>query len=77
MRARSVRKVAGGTSAENQTSIRTQREGAPIRAGVIFARDKFEGTFPLAAAQLTTADAPDLVIALRWTEKANQFGTAG
>ncbi|MBA2585675.1 MAG: alkaline phosphatase family protein [Chthoniobacterales bacterium] len=46
-------------------------------AGVIFARDKFEGTFPLAAAQLTTADAPDLVIALRWTEKANQFGTAG
>ncbi|HEV2095122.1 MAG TPA: alkaline phosphatase family protein [Chthoniobacterales bacterium] len=46
-------------------------------AGVIFARDKFEGTFPLAAAQLGTAEAPDLVVALRWTEKANQFGTAG
>jgi arylsulfatase A-like enzyme len=46
-------------------------------AGVIFAREKFEGTFPLESVHANTADAPDVLVALRWNTKANRFGVAG
>jgi arylsulfatase A-like enzyme len=46
-------------------------------AGVIFAREKFEGTFPLESVHANTADAPDVLVALRWNNKANRFGIAG
>jgi arylsulfatase A-like enzyme len=46
-------------------------------AGVIFAREKFEGTFPLETVRANTADAPDLVVSLRWNRKPNGFGVAG
>jgi arylsulfatase A-like enzyme len=46
-------------------------------AGVIFAREKFEGTFPLETVRANTADAPDLVVSLRWNNKPNGFGVAG
>ena len=46
-------------------------------AGVIFAREKFEGTFPMEFARLNTPDAPDVVVALRWTKNSNRFGIPG
>ena len=46
-------------------------------AGVIFAREKFEGAFPLESVHANTADAPDVLVALRWNNKTNRFGTAG
>jgi arylsulfatase A-like enzyme len=46
-------------------------------AGVIFAREKFEGTFPLETVRANTADAPDVMVALRWNPKPNRFGVPG
>lgn len=46
-------------------------------AGVIFAREKFEGTFPLQFVRADTADAPDLMVSLRWSAKPNRFGVPG
>jgi arylsulfatase A-like enzyme len=46
-------------------------------AGVIFAREKLEGTFPLESVRANTADAPDVMAALRWNPKPNRFGVAG
>ena len=46
-------------------------------AGVIFAREKFEGTFPLEFVRANTADAPDVMVALRWNPMPNRFGVAG
>lgn len=46
-------------------------------AGVIFAREKVDGTFPLEFIRLNTADAPDVIAALRWNPKPNRFGVAG
>ena len=46
-------------------------------AGVIFTREKFEGTFPLESVHANTADAPDVLVALRWNPKANRFGIDG
>ena len=46
-------------------------------AGVIFAREKFEGTFPLEFVRLNTSDAPDVMVALRWNAKPNRFGVPG
>ena len=46
-------------------------------AGVIFAREKFEGTFPLESVRANTADAPDVMVALRWNPKPNRFGVPG
>jgi arylsulfatase A-like enzyme len=46
-------------------------------AGVIFAREKFEGVFPLESVHANTADAPDVVVALRWNRKPNRFGIPG
>ncbi|MDP9004821.1 MAG: alkaline phosphatase family protein [Verrucomicrobiota bacterium] len=46
-------------------------------AGVIFAREKFEGVFSLEAVHANTTDAPDVIVAMRWNPKPNQFGTPG
>jgi predicted AlkP superfamily pyrophosphatase or phosphodiesterase len=46
-------------------------------AGVIFPREKFEGTFPLETVRANTADAPDVMVSLRWNKKSNGFGVAG
>jgi len=46
-------------------------------AGVIFARDKFEGTFSLETARANTTDAPDVLVSLRWNSRPNRFGTPG
>ena len=46
-------------------------------AGVIFARDTFEGTFPLESVRANTADAPDVMVALHWNQKLNRFGIPG
>jgi len=46
-------------------------------AGVVFAREKFEGTFPLEFVRANTAHAPDVMVALRWNSKPNRFGVAG
>jgi len=46
-------------------------------AGVIFTREKFEGTFPLETARTNTADAPDVMVALRWNKKPNRYGIPG
>ena len=46
-------------------------------AGVIFAREKFEGVFPLESVHTNTVDAPDVMVALRWNPKRNRFGIPG
>ena len=46
-------------------------------AGVIFSREEFEGAFPLDSVNANTADAPDVMVALRWNSKPNKFGRAG
>ena len=46
-------------------------------AGVIFSREKIEGTFPLESIRANTSEAPDVMVALRWNAKANQFGIPG
>ncbi|HZE13240.1 MAG TPA: alkaline phosphatase family protein [Chthoniobacterales bacterium] len=46
-------------------------------AGVILAREKFEGTFSLETARVNTAFAPDVMVALRWSPKPNRFGAPG
>jgi predicted AlkP superfamily pyrophosphatase or phosphodiesterase len=45
--------------------------------GTIFARDKIEGTFPLAAIRIDTADAADILMSFRWSPDKNEFGVAG
>ena len=46
-------------------------------AGVIFAREKFEGTFSLETVRANSPEAPDVIVALRWNPKPNRFGTPG
>ena len=46
-------------------------------AGVIFAREKFEGTFPLDFVRANAAEAPDVMVALRWNPKPNRYGIPG
>ncbi|MDQ6809470.1 MAG: alkaline phosphatase family protein [Verrucomicrobiota bacterium] len=46
-------------------------------AGVLFAREKYEGTFPLERAHLETAFAPDVVMSCRWDGEKSSNGTAG
>ena len=46
-------------------------------AGVIFAREPAEGTFPLSAIHINTASAPDVVMAFRWHAGHNSNGVAG
>jgi arylsulfatase A-like enzyme len=46
-------------------------------AGVICAREKFEGTFSLETVRANSPDAPDVMVTLRWNPKPNRFGTPG
>ena len=45
--------------------------------GVIFSREKIDGTFPLAEVHLNTASAPDVLVSYRWTEKPGKSGVPG
>jgi arylsulfatase A-like enzyme len=45
--------------------------------GVVFSRDGLEGTFPLAEAHIDSAEAPDLVVSLRWSHGKNAAGLPG
>jgi arylsulfatase A-like enzyme len=46
-------------------------------AGVIFCREKIEGTFSLADAKIDTVAAPDVVMSFRWNDRPNKFGVPG
>jgi arylsulfatase A-like enzyme len=46
-------------------------------SGVIFSREKIDGTFPLSAAKVDSPDAPDVLVAPRWTADKNPFGVPG
>jgi arylsulfatase A-like enzyme len=47
-------------------------------AGVIFTRDKLDGTFPLNAARIDTSNAADIVVSFRCDgQTQNQFGVGG
>ena len=46
-------------------------------AGVIFTKESMEGTFGLTQALIQRGDAPDVVMAFRWTDLQNQFGVVG
>ena len=46
-------------------------------AGVIFAREKFDGVFPLESIRLDTPEGPDVMVSLRWNPKPNRFGVPG
>ena len=46
-------------------------------AGVIFTKQGFPGTFHLDDAKIDNPHAPDVVMAFRWNDSKNQFGTPG
>ncbi|HEU0274956.1 MAG TPA: alkaline phosphatase family protein [Candidatus Udaeobacter sp.] len=46
-------------------------------AGVIFTKEGLPGTFRLEEAKIDKEHAPDVVLAFRWTDSKNQFGTPG
>ncbi len=46
-------------------------------AGVIFTKQGLLGTFHLKDAKIDNAHAPDVVLAFRWNDSKNQFGTPG
>jgi predicted AlkP superfamily pyrophosphatase or phosphodiesterase len=46
-------------------------------AGVIFTRDGSDGTFKLADVNIDSADAPDVVVAMRWKDEVSEHGTKG
>ena len=45
--------------------------------GVIFTRQALPGTFPLALAKIDTADAPDILVSLRWNSNLSSTGVPG
>jgi predicted AlkP superfamily pyrophosphatase or phosphodiesterase len=46
-------------------------------AGVIFTKQGLQGTFHLNEAKIDDGHAPDIVMAFRWNDSKNQFGTPG
>src|SRR4030095_2950457 len=46
-------------------------------AGVIFSQQGLPGTFHLTDAKIDNPHAPDVVMAFRWNDSKNQFGTPG
>ncbi len=46
-------------------------------AGVILTREKHEGTFTFAQAEVDAPAAPDVIAACRWNDRPNEFGVAG
>jgi arylsulfatase A-like enzyme len=45
--------------------------------GVIFTRDRMEGTFTLEQGRINTPNAPDIVVSLRWSDAKSGFGLPG
>jgi arylsulfatase A-like enzyme len=45
--------------------------------GVIFTRQPMEGTFTLDQVRINTPEAPDIVVAFRWTDEKNDAGIPG
>lgn len=45
--------------------------------GVIFAREKIPGTFPLSDANINSSDAPDVVLSMHWSADKSKFGAPG
>ncbi len=46
-------------------------------AGVVFTRDGLPGTFSLGTVHIDSPDAPDVAVALRWTDEKNASGFPG
>ena len=46
-------------------------------AGVIFTRDKVQGTFGFDAGRIDSAHVPDVAMAFRWNDRKNQFNLPG
>lgn len=46
-------------------------------AGVIFSRAALEGTFPLEQVRVNSADAPDLLVSMKWSADTNRYGAPG
>jgi arylsulfatase A-like enzyme len=46
-------------------------------AGVIFTREKLEGTFSLETVRANSPEAPDVIVALRWNPQPNRYGVPG
>ena len=46
-------------------------------AGVIFSRVAMDGTFPLEQVRVATTNAPDVLVAMRWSARTNAFGAPG
>jgi arylsulfatase A-like enzyme len=46
-------------------------------AGVIFTRDKLDGTFPLHAGRIDTSNAADIAMSFDWSGSSGQFGVQG
>ena len=65
-----------GHDAETTAKLVRILQGAPS-SGVIFTREPAEGTFPLSAAGVDSPDAPDVVVAPRWSAEKNAFGVPG
>lgn len=63
---------------ERETIRRLVRslQQAPF-GGVIFSREKIEGTFPLAQVHIDVAGGPDVVVASRWDDRANDADANG
>jgi len=45
--------------------------------GVIFTKDSIQGTFSLDQARIKSDHTPDVIMAFRWNDSKNQFGTPG
>ncbi len=82
---REVKMIANGGSNlfyvgnhERETIRRLVRglQQAPF-GGVIFSREKIEGTFPRAQAHIDVAGGPDVVVASRWDDRANDADANG
>jgi arylsulfatase A-like enzyme len=46
-------------------------------AGVIFTRDKLDGTFPVNAVRIDTSNAADIVVSFDWSGQKGRFGVQG
>jgi arylsulfatase A-like enzyme len=46
-------------------------------AGVVFTREPMEGAFPLSTAHLDSPEAPDVIVALRWSPDRSATGAPG
>jgi arylsulfatase A-like enzyme len=59
--------VPGHDASTTQKLVRALQDST--FAGVIFTREQTPGTFPLAEARIDSADAPDIVLSMRWSDQ--------